>query len=73
MLDNTYLRYLLKTFRDQLPFNDVPIKLHVRHRNREEREDVEAVPESPKKASAPKTQKRQKKESPSGSELWQDL
>lgn len=73
LLDNTYLRYLVKTFRDQLPFNDVPIKLHVRHRNREEREDVEAVPESPKKASAPKTQKRQKKESASGSELWQDL
>lgn len=43
LLDKTYLRYLVKTFRDQLPFNDVPIKLHVRHKNREEREPGEGL------------------------------
>ena len=36
LIDNTYLRYLLKTFRDELPFHDVPIKLYLRHRNRAE-------------------------------------
>jgi GTP-binding protein len=37
LFDNTYQRYLLKTFRDQLPFRDVPIKLYLRHKRREER------------------------------------
>jgi GTP-binding protein len=36
LFDNTYQRYLLKTFRDQLPFHDVPIKLYLRHKRREE-------------------------------------
>ena len=30
------LRDLAKTFRDQLPFHDVPIKLYLRHKRREE-------------------------------------
>jgi GTPase len=53
LLDNTYLRYLVKTFRDQLPFTDVPIKLHVRHKNREEREageDLDTTAAAPRKA-----------------------
>jgi len=61
LLDNTYLRYLVKTFRDQLPFTDVPIKLHVRHRNREEREpgeDVDMSVESPKKTTKPAGDKK---------------
>ncbi len=37
LFDNTYQRYLLKTFRDQLPFTDVPIRLCLRRRSREER------------------------------------
>src|SRR5262249_59640240 len=36
LFDNTYQRYLLKTFRDRLPFADVPIKLYLRHRTRED-------------------------------------
>jgi GTPase len=36
LFDNTYQRYLLKTFRDQLPFHDVPIKLYLRHKRRQE-------------------------------------
>jgi GTP-binding protein len=32
LFDNTYLRYLLKIFRDHLPFHDVPIKLYLRQR-----------------------------------------
>ena len=32
LFDNTYQRYLLKTFRDQLAFHDVPIKLYLRQR-----------------------------------------
>ena len=37
LFDNTYLRYLVKTFRDHLPFHDVPIKLHLRGKERGER------------------------------------
>ncbi len=41
LFDNTYQRYLVKTFRDQLPFNDVPIKLVLRHRTRDDAPSVE--------------------------------
>jgi GTP-binding protein len=34
LFDNTYQRYLVKTFRDQLPFHDVPIKLYLRNKRR---------------------------------------
>ncbi len=36
LFDNTYQRYLLKTFRDRLGFSDVPIKMYLRRKNREE-------------------------------------
>jgi GTP-binding protein len=36
LFDNTYQRYLVKTFRDQLPFAEVPIKLYLRHKRRDE-------------------------------------
>jgi GTPase len=36
LFDNTYQRYLVKTFRDQLPFHDVPIKLYLRNKRRGE-------------------------------------
>jgi GTP-binding protein len=36
LFDNTYQRYLIKTFRDQLPFHDVPIKLYLRNKRRGE-------------------------------------
>jgi GTP-binding protein len=37
LFDNTYQRYLLKSFRDQLPFHDVPIKLYLRRKNRDDK------------------------------------
>jgi GTP-binding protein len=36
LFDNTYQRYLIKTFRDALPFREVPIKLYLRRKRREE-------------------------------------
>jgi GTP-binding protein len=36
LFDNTYQRYLLKTFREQLPFHEVPIKMYLRRRQRTE-------------------------------------
>jgi GTP-binding protein len=36
LFDNTYQRYLLKMFRDYLPFGDVPMKLYLRHKNRDD-------------------------------------
>jgi hypothetical protein len=36
LFDNTYQRYLLKAFRDHLAFGDVPIKLYLRHKRRED-------------------------------------
>src|SRR5262249_44918011 len=41
LFDSTYQRYLIKTFRDQLPFHEVPIRLHLRRRHREDQEPAE--------------------------------
>jgi GTP-binding protein len=46
LFDNTYQRYLLKFFRDRLPFADVPIKMYLRPKNRGEQlpeENAEAT------------------------------
>ncbi len=41
-LDETYRRYLLNTFRESLPFGEVPIKLYLRKRVRgDQRDDLE--------------------------------
>jgi GTP-binding protein len=60
LLSNTYRRHLLKTFRDQLPFGDVPIKLVLRKREH----GVEG--EWPARAARPKKKRVKKPES----ELW---
>jgi GTP-binding protein len=41
LFDNTYQRYLLKVFRDHLPFADVPIKMYLRHKHRGEQSPEE--------------------------------
>jgi GTP-binding protein len=43
LFDNTYQRYLLKVFRDELRFGDVPIKLYLRHKHREDVTPPEAA------------------------------
>jgi GTP-binding protein len=67
LFDPTYQRYLLKTFRDQLPFHEVPIKLYLRHKNREDKppEEDGAAPRRKPKARRPRkeaTPKKQKSE-----------
>lgn len=61
LMSNTYRRHILKTFRDQLPFGDVPIKLHLRKREH----GVEG--ESPAEPARPKKKRKVKKPE---SELW---
>jgi GTP-binding protein len=71
LFDNTYQRYLLKTFRDQLPFSEVPIKLYLRHKHREDPTDLEepaeVAPRAPAKAKRPRRGGQQE------AELWKDL
>jgi GTP-binding protein len=45
LFDEPYLRYLLKAFRDHLPFAEVPIHLYLRQKGQEE----EPVEEAPRK------------------------
>ena len=54
LFDNTYQRYLVKTFRDQLGFSDVPIKLYVRRRTRE---DQLPFPDKSERDEKPRTEK----------------
>lgn len=44
LFDEPYQRYLLNTFRENLPFRDVPIKLHLRRRQREDQAPLEERP-----------------------------
>jgi GTPase len=44
LFDNTYERYLLKFFRDRLPFAEVPVKMYLRAKKRDESEpDADTV------------------------------
>jgi GTP-binding protein len=67
LFDNTYQRYLLKTFRDALPFHEVPIKLILRGRRRGQ----QAPPEEPTSEERPAARRRKK--SSAEPELWSDV
>ncbi|MHB1423919.1 MAG: ribosome biogenesis GTPase Der [Gemmataceae bacterium] len=66
LIDNTYQRYLIKTIRDRLNFNDVPIRLVLRRRQREEQTDVD-------ENEAPTAKKSGRKKKRQESELWKDI
>src|SRR5947209_8800862 len=76
LFDNTYQRYLLKTFRDHLPFHEVPIKLYLRRRNREdvppdEDRPADKVQEGPgeKAPERPTRKKRSRQQAPDVADL----
>ena len=47
LFDNTYQRYLIKSIRDSLHFNDVPIKLYLRRKHRVDLPSLEQTAEAP--------------------------
>jgi GTP-binding protein len=81
LFDPTYRRYLLKTFRDHLGFTDVPIKLYLRHKHREdarpaddERPAKEGADQAKRRVAEPREKKEPKpKRKKSAPELWKDL
>ncbi|OAI48153.1 ribosome-associated GTPase EngA [Planctomycetaceae bacterium SCGC AG-212-F19] len=78
LFSNTYQRYLLKAFRDRLPFGDVPIKLYLRARQggAEGTEPDESAAEAGAKKAprrGPKRPGRGKKKPGKRSELWKDV
>ena len=61
LFDNTYRRYLLKHFRDQLPFAEVPIKLDFRSRHggkgdRDSDDEPKGAEEAPKGLAGPEAE-----------------
>src|SRR5262249_34209865 len=86
LFDNTYHRYLMKEIRDQLGvFTDIPIKLHLRKKVRDDAE-TEWEGEVEQKPAAKKPKKKRKsglsfktqlndedRERDRQSELWTDL
>jgi GTP-binding protein len=69
LFDNTYQRYLLKTFRDHLPFAEVPIKLYLRRkRGADKSPDLVEAPAAKEKKPA-----RKPKRDHTTSELWEDV
>jgi GTP-binding protein len=82
LFDATYQRYLLKTFRDQLGFTDVPIKLYLRHKHREEagpdgdeEQPAKQRPDRTKRRAAEPPGKKDRKQDRRrhAPELWKDL
>jgi GTP-binding protein len=57
LFDDSYQRYLIKTFRDQLGFTEVPIKLYLRRKSRGEKPPVEEKPRKGKSKERPKKPK----------------
>jgi GTPase len=66
LFDKTYQRYLIKTFRDKLPFKDVPIKLYLRKRTREDAPPIEQALREQAEAAAAAAPKPKKKKSRKG-------
>jgi GTP-binding protein len=66
LFDKTYLRYLETVFRDHLPFHDVPVKLYLRSKQRDDKQAA-----SKHRANGRKKQKT--KRSARGAELWKDV
>ncbi|MCI0376774.1 MAG: ribosome biogenesis GTPase Der [Gemmataceae bacterium] len=76
LFDHTYQRYLLKTFRDYLPFHDVPIKMYLRTRGRGEEGDAEGRDKRSraKRGDAKKPAKiRARARKGATGELWSDI
>jgi GTP-binding protein len=73
LLEEPYLRYLLHTFRQKLPFREVPIKLVVRDKERDgggKGREGEAAAVEP--VAAPRSHRRKK--TPAGEpEVWKDV
>lgn len=66
LFDITYHRYLLNVFRNQLPFHDIPIKLHLRHKRKNEELPEEPIEQMLEQESppAPPPKPRRKKPQP---------
>jgi GTPase len=72
LFDNTYQRYLLKSFRDLLPFHDVPILMYLRGKAKSDRDGV--LPESlPPKKKATRRKQPTKAKKRGGAALWEDV
>ena len=77
LFDNTYRRYLETVFHDHLPFHDVPVKLYVRHKGRENRESTKSGSSASTgrrtSRSPVRTGKKSKAGSTRPSQLWKDV
>jgi GTP-binding protein len=78
LFDEPYLRYLEKTFRDRLPFAEVPIKLQLRLRGAGAPESREGDRERPRRKmttarSAVAARKPGRKRAKAKPEVWRDL
>ncbi len=69
LFDMSHQRYLLGVFRDSLPYAEVPIKLHLRHRNKDEPLPKDSIETGAKKLEQPQEEDKPKKKDPDLSKL----
>jgi GTP-binding protein len=72
LFDKTYRRYLLKTLRDHFGFHDVPIKMYLRPKQRDENRSLEDRL-AKQAAKTIKTSRPRKEKDKGTGELWDDL
>jgi GTP-binding protein len=72
LFDKTYQRYLLKTLRDNFPFPDIPIKLYLRPKQRDD-EGADDARRKPKRVQAIRKSRSRKEKDKEVGGLWQDL
>jgi hypothetical protein len=68
LFDRTYQRYLVKTLRDNFPFGDVPIKMYLRPK---QRDDDRSKEDRLAKRTIRKSRPRDKQKDVGG--LWEDV
>ncbi len=73
LFDRTYQRYLLKTLRDHFPFPDVPIKMYLRPKQRDDRDAGPGEKPRRKGGKPIKTSRPRKDRSKEVGELWEDV
>lgn len=72
LIDKTYQRYLVKTFRDAFPFHDVPIKLYLRTRGGNEPDETDGSATKSKRPARISRSRTKKKDKEVGG-LWDDV
>lgn len=73
LFDPPYLRYLLKVFREQLPYKEVPIRLILRDKESQRKRKAAEPPAAPAVSPQADRTHHQERESETSADVWRDV